>query len=82
MPTCARCGGDLPEGAARCEECGHELAAGLPAPGASTTEVPSGRRLIAGLGCGMLTVMLAVISIVVLLGMLLGGLLGAVGARP
>lgn len=82
MPTCARCGGDLPEGAARCEDCGHELAAGPPGPGAFATEVPSGRKLIAGLGCGMLAVMLALISIVALFGLLLGGLLGAAGARP
>jgi len=79
--TCARCGGDLPEGAARCEDCGHAVA---PAPAGPPGEsvAASGRKLIAGLGCGMLAVMLAVMSIVVLFGLLLGGLVGAVGARP
>ena len=81
MPTCARCGGDLPEGAARCEDCGHVLA-DRPGPDASSTEAPSSRKLIAGLGCGMLAVMLALVSIVVLFGLLMGGLVGAVGARP
>jgi len=78
--TCARCGGDLPEGAARCEDCGHAVAPEPASPGASAAG-PSGRKLIAGLGCGMLAVMLALISIVALFGLLLGGLLGAVGAR-
>ena len=82
MPTCARCGGDLPpEGVARCEHCGHVLA-GPPGKDASTSEVPSGPKLIAGLGCGMLAVMLALISIVALVWLLLGGLVGAAGATP
>lgn len=81
MLTCPRCGGDLPEGAARCEHCGHVLAADPPGKDAPAAAAPTGRKLIAGLGCGMLAVMLALISIVALFGLLLGGLLGAVGAR-
>ena len=80
MSSCPRCGGELAGGETRCEQCGHVLAA--PAPSPAALPVPPARRLIAGLGCGMLAVMLALISIVVLFGLLLGGLLGAAGARP
>ncbi len=79
MPSCPRCGGELAVGETRCEQCGHVLAASAPSPAVSP--VPPARRLIAGLGCGMLAVMLALISIVVLFRLLLGGLLGAAGAR-
>ena len=78
MPTCPRCGGDVPEGADRCEHCGHTLTAAAAPPPAET---PGATRLIASLGCGMLTVMLVLISIVVVLGALVGGLLGAAGAH-
>lgn len=74
-PTCPRCGGDLPAGATRCEECGHVLASAAP-PAA-----PSARRLITGLGCGILAVMLALLSIVALFGLLAGGLLGSAAVR-
>jgi hypothetical protein len=80
--TCARCGGDLPEGAARCEHCGHAVAPEPAGPPGAPVAEASGRKLIAGLGCGMLAVMLALMFIVVLFGLLLGGLVGAVGARP
>ena len=78
MPTCPRCGGELAEGAARCENCGHLLAApAAPEPAA----FPGAPKVIAGVGCGVLTVMLVLISIVAVLGALLGGLVGAAGAR-
>ena len=79
MPTCPRCGGDVGEGALRCEHCGH-LLTGAPASPASAS-APGAPRLIAGLGCGMLTVILVLISIVVVFGLLLGGLVGVAGAR-
>jgi uncharacterized membrane protein YvbJ len=78
--TCPRCGGDLTEGAARCEQCGHLLAAGAGSP--APTAAPAAPKLIAGVGCWMVTVMLLLISIVVVFGLLLAGLLGAAGARP
>jgi hypothetical protein len=78
---CPRCGGDLPEGADRCEQCGHVLSTS-PAPSpVRLSTAPGGPGLIASLGCGMLAVMAALISIVVLFGLLLGGLVGAAGAR-
>jgi hypothetical protein len=83
VTTCPRCGGELPAGATRCEECGHALVAAGP-PSAEATPaaaVPGARRLIAGLGCGILAVMLVLLSIVVLFGLLLGGLLGSAAAR-
>jgi hypothetical protein len=79
VPTCARCGGDVPEGADRCEHCGHLLVAPSAEPGPAA--FPGAPRVIAGVGCGVLTVMLVLISIVVVLGALLGGLVGAAGAR-
>ena len=79
MPTCPRCGGDVAEGDDRCEHCGHALAAAPPEP-ASAWAAPAGARRIAGVGCGLLTVMLILVSIVAVLGALLGGLLGAAGA--
>ena len=80
MPTCPRCGGDVAEGAARCEHCGHALAAAVPPPPSASPE-PAGVRRIAGIGCGLLTVMLILVSIVVVFGALLGGLLGVAGVR-
>jgi uncharacterized membrane protein YvbJ len=80
VPTCPRCGGDVAEGAARCEHCGHLLAAAAPPP-ASTAQEPAGARRIAGIGCGLLTVMLILVSIVVVFGALMGGLLGLAGVR-
>jgi hypothetical protein len=78
MPTCPRCGGDVAEGVLRCEHCGHLLSA---PPVAAPAPAPGAPRLIAGLGCGMLTVILVLISVVVVFGLLLGGLVGAAGAR-
>ena len=80
MATCPRCGGDVAEGAQRCEHCGHRLA---PSPVSASADPAAvgAPRLIAGLGCGMLTVILILISIVVVFGALLGGLIGAAGAR-
>ena len=61
-----------------CEHCGHRLAA----PEALEPEpFPGAPKVIAGVGCGVLTVMLVLISIVAVLGALLGGLVGAAGAR-
>ena len=81
MPTCPRCGGDVAEGDVRCEHCGHALAAAAAPPPASTSAAPEGARRIAGVGCGLLTVMLILIAIVAVFGALLGGLLGAAGGR-
>lgn len=83
VPTCPRCGGELSTGATRCEECGHALdAAGAPsAEATSAAAAPGARRLIAGLGCGILAVMLVLLTIVALFGLLMGGLLGAAAAR-
>ena len=79
MATCPRCGGEVAGGADRCEHCGHRLTADAPAPAAGA---PAPRKLIAGIGCGLVTVMLILISLFVVFGALLGGLLGAAGARP
>ena len=80
MPTCPRCGGEVAEEASRCEHCGHRLTAAVD-PGPPAAPAPGARGLIAGIGCGMLTVMLVLISIIVVFGALLGGLIGAAGAR-
>ena len=84
-PTCPRCGGLLLPGAARCEECGHVLDATVGPSGEATSAPaaapPGARRLIAGLGCGILMVMVALLSIIALFGLLMGGLLGAAAAR-
>jgi hypothetical protein len=79
VPTCPRCGGDVAEGAARCDHCGHVLAAPGATPPAPSV-APAGARRIAGVGCGLLAVMLVLISIVVVFGALVGGLLGVAGA--
>ena len=81
MPTCPRCGGDVAEGAASCEHCGHALAAAAAPPSVSAAAAPAGARRIAGVGCGLLAVMLILVSIVVVFGALMGGLLGLAGAR-
>jgi hypothetical protein len=75
--TCPRCGGDVAEDDARCEQCGHVLAVSPAPAGVPPAKAPGVRRLIAGLGCGMLALMLALIAIVVLFGLLVGGLVGA-----
>ena len=79
MATCPRCGGEVVAEDGLCEHCGHRLSGVSPV---TTEAAPPGRKLIAGIGCGMLTVMLILISIFVVFGALLGGLLGAAGARP
>jgi len=78
--TCPRCGGEVAEGTAQCEHCGHRLVSAAPAPPPAAAS--GARHVIAGVGCGMLTVILVLISIVVVFGVLLGGLIGAAGARP
>jgi uncharacterized membrane protein YvbJ len=75
--TCPRCGGELEEGDTRCEQCGHVLAVSPAGEAAAPAEAPGARRLMAGLGCGMLVWRFALIAIVALFGLLLGGLVGA-----
>ena len=79
MLSCPRCGGDLPEGAERCEHCGHRVADTSATHAADAKPPP---RWTAGLGCGLIGVLLVLISVVLVFGLLLGGLLGAVAAGP